>query len=258
MGNRVAGKIALVTGAASGLGRASAMLLAQEGAKVVLVDIDQAGLDAVAREIGPAAMPCKLDVTDASQWDAVLENTVANFGGLNVLVHCAGISLMKTIEETSFEEWRRVNAINLDAVFLGTKAAIPVMRRSGGLASIIMVSSSSGLRGKPKLAAYCASKGGVRLLGKSVALHLARDGGRIRCNVVFPGTIDTPMVRRSFGVADDSPEEMQKIMSGVAGIPVGRLGEPNDIGYMILYLASDESKYVTGAELVVDGGRTAA
>jgi NAD(P)-dependent dehydrogenase (short-subunit alcohol dehydrogenase family) len=164
---------------------------------------------------------------------------------------------MKDIEETSIEDWRRVNAVNLDAVFFGTKAAIPLIRRSGGLGSIIMVSSSSGLQGKPKLAAYCASKGGVRLLGKSVALHLAKEGGRIRCNVVFPGTVDTPMVRRSFGVANESPEEMKKIMTGVANIPMGHIGEANDIAYMILYLASDESKYVTGAELVVDGGRTA-
>ncbi len=257
MTGRVAGKFALVTGAASGIGRATATLLAREGAKVVLCDVDSAGIEAAAREIGPSASAFKLDVTDPAQWDAALAHIVKTFGGINVLAHCAGVSLMKNIEETSLDDWRRVHAINLDALFIGTKAAIPLMRKADTPASIVMVSSSSGLRGKAKLAAYCSSKGGVRLLGKSVAAHLAKDNGKIRCNIVFPGTIDTPMVRKSFGVGLDEPDAERKILASTVGIPMGRLGEVNDIAYMILYLASDESKYVTGAEMVVDGGRTA-
>jgi NAD(P)-dependent dehydrogenase (short-subunit alcohol dehydrogenase family) len=132
------------------------------------------------------------------------------------------------------------------------------MRQSTRLGSIIMVSSTSGLRGKANTAAYCASKGGVRMLGKSVALHLAAEGGRIRCNIVFPGTVDTPMVRRSLGVSGESPEDMDKVIRGVAGIPMGHVGEADDIAHAVVYLASDESKYVTGAEIVIDGGRTAA
>jgi NAD(P)-dependent dehydrogenase (short-subunit alcohol dehydrogenase family) len=255
MTGRVAGKVALVTGGASGIGRATALLLAREGARVAVADIDANRARAVAAEIGAAAMALVLDVADPEAWPAAIKEIEERFGALNVLVHAAGMSLMKTVDELTVEEWRRVHAVNLDAIFLGTKAALPLMRRSGP-GSIVMVSSSSGLQGKARLPAYASSKGGVRLFGKSVAMQLAREGVQIRCNIVFPGTVDTPMVRRSFGLGD-GPEEAAKLLSQVTGIPLGRIGEADDIAYMILYLASDESKYVTGAEMVVDGGRTA-
>jgi 3(or 17)beta-hydroxysteroid dehydrogenase len=255
MSQRVAGKTAFVTGGASGIGRATCRLLVQEGARVVVADIDHERAGAVAAELGPAASALGLDVADPAQWANAMQAVERRFGALNVLVHCAGMSLLKTVDETTIEEWRQVHAVNLDAIFYGTKAALPLMRRSGA-GSIVMVSSSSGLQGKARLPAYASSKGGVRLFGKSVAMQLAREGGAIRCNIVFPGTIDTPMVRRSFGVGVD-PAGAQAVMSQVSGIPMGRVGQPDDIAYMILYLASDESSYVTGAEMVVDGGRTA-
>lgn len=255
MSGRVAGKVALVTGGASGIGRATAMLLAREGAQVIVADIDADGARAVAAGIGPAAVAQVLDVADPDAWLAAIAAAEQRFGALNVLVHAAGMSLLKTVDELSVEEWRRVHAVNLDSMFFGSKAALPLMRRSGP-GSIIMVSSSSGLQGKARLPAYASSKAGVRMFGKSLAMQLAREGGQIRCNIVFPGTIDTPMVRRSFGLGE-GPEEGAKMLSQVTGIPLGRIGEADDIAYMILYLASDESKYVTGADMVVDGGRTA-
>jgi 3(or 17)beta-hydroxysteroid dehydrogenase len=249
MAGRVAGKVAFITGAASGLGRASALLLAREGARVVLADIDRAGLDAAVREIGTAAFALELDVTDPERWHKAIAETRERCGALHALVHSAGISIMKPLAETTLEDWRRTHAINLDAVFYGTKEALPVIAASGG-GSVVIISSSSGLRGKPLLAAYCSSKGGSRLFAKAVAMECARDRNGIRCNSVHPGPIDTPMVRKSF----PTEESWKRINERV---PLGQVGEPNDIANLVVYLASDESRFVTGAEFSVDGGLTA-
>jgi len=249
MTGRMQGKVAFITGAASGIGRASAELLAREGASVALADIDAAGLESVARAIGPAALAIPLDVTDPLAWKGALAGAQSRFGALHALVHSAGVSLMKPLESITIEDWRRVHAINLDALFYGTQAALPLLRAGGG-GSIVIVSSSSGLRGKPDLTAYCSSKGGARLFAKAVAMEQAREGGLIRCNSVHPGPVDTPMVRKSFPTA----ESWARINSRV---PIGHVGQPMDIAYMVLYLASDESRYVTGAEFSADGGLTA-
>jgi NAD(P)-dependent dehydrogenase (short-subunit alcohol dehydrogenase family) len=249
MTGRMQGKAAFVTGAASGIGRASAELMAREGATVALADIDAAGVQAAARDIGQAALAVPLDVTDPVAWKAALATAHQRFGALHALVHSAGISFMKPLEDITLEDWRRVHAINLDALFYGTQAALPLLRASGG-GSVVIVSSSSGLRGKPDLTAYCSSKGGARLFAKAVAMEQARDGGLIRCNSVHPGPVDTPMVRKSF----PTPEAWARINTRV---PIGHVGQPMDIAYMVLYLASDESRYVTGAEFSADGGLTA-
>ncbi len=254
MAGRVEGKVALVTGAASGLGKAAARMLAREGARVVVTDRNEAGAKEVAGTMGEAARAYKLDVTQEADWVRVVDDTLATFGRLDVVVNNAGIGVAKDIESISLEEWRVVHAVNLDGVFLGCKHAIRGMRQCGAKGSIINISSVAGLVGVENLPAYCSSKGGVRLLTKSVALHCARKGYGIRCNSVHPTFIETPMV-----------DGLASLMGGVeAGkarlarmIPLGHIGEPNDIAYAVLYLASDESKLMTGSEFVVDGGTTA-
>jgi 3(or 17)beta-hydroxysteroid dehydrogenase len=254
MAGRVEGKVALVTGAASGLGKAAARMLVREGARVVVTDRNEAGAQEVAGAMGEAARAWKLDVTQEADWVRVVDETLATFGRLDVVVNNAGIGVAKDIESISLEEWRVVHAVNLDGVFLGCKHAIRGMRQCGAKGSIINISSVAGLVGVENLPAYCSSKGGVRLLTKSVALHCARKGYGIRCNSVHPTFIETPMV-----------DGLASLMGGVeAGkarlarmIPLGHIGEPDDIAYAVLYLASDESKLMTGSEFVVDGGTTA-
>ena len=253
---RVKGKIALVTGAAKGIGEACARLLAREGAGVMISDVDEAKGRAVVESIrgdGGRAEFFLQDVAQESSWPAVVDAVLARFGGLDILVNNAGISFVKNVVETSMEDWRRMMSVNLDAVFMGTKTCIPVM--TGRNASIVNISSIEGLVGDPKLAAYNASKGGVRLFTKSVALHCARRGLKIRVNSVHPGSIWTPMVETFLqelgGDIDKSRETVARLH------PMGTLGEPIDIAYGVLYLASDESKFVTGSELVIDGGFTA-
>jgi 3(or 17)beta-hydroxysteroid dehydrogenase len=254
MAGRVEGKVALVTGAASGLGKAAAQMLVREGARVVVTDRNEAGVKEVAGTMGEAARAYKLDVTQEADWVRVVDDTLATFGRLDVVVNNAGIGVSKDIEAISLEEWRFVHAVNLDGVFLGCKHAIRGMRQCGAKGSIINISSVAGLVGAENLPAYCSSKGGVRLLSKSVALHCARKGYGIRCNSVHPTFIETPMV-----------DGLASLMGGVeAGkaklarmIPLGHIGEPDDIAYAVLYLASDESKLMTGSEFVVDGGTTA-
>ena len=253
---RVKGKVALVTGAAKGLGEACARLLAKEGARVVISDLDPQGGEAVVESIrrdGGEALFFRQDVAEESSWPAVIDATVQRFGGLDILVNNAGISFVKNVEQTSLEDWRRMMSVNLDAVFMGTKYCIPVM--AGRNASIVNISSIEGLVGDAMLAAYNASKGGVRLFTKSTALHCARKGLKIRVNSVHPGSIWTPMMESYLkGLGGDLEQRREAVGRRH---PLGTLGEPIDIAYGVLYLASDESKFVTGSELVIDGGFTA-
>jgi 3(or 17)beta-hydroxysteroid dehydrogenase len=252
--DRVQGKVAVVTGAASGLGKAISFLLAREGAAVVLADINEAdgkkAAEAINRE-GKQAIFIKLDVTSESDWTRVMNLTLERFAKLDILVNCAGVFHDKSIEDTTLEAWRRVIAINLDGVFLGTKAAIAPMKNGGG-GSIINLSSAGGIIGTSDSSAYNASKGGVRLLTKASAIEFSRASHNynIRVNSVHPGVIRTPMTR---WITED-PDSAKAVMEKQ---PIGFMGEPDDVAYGVLYLASDESKYVTGSELVIDGGWTA-
>lgn len=251
---RITGKVALVTGAAGGLGAAIAKVLATEGAVVVITDILQAEGEATAAAISKLSGACcsfmQQDVTDEARWSDIIDSVIMQYGALDILVNNAGIAVSGTIETETLEGWRKIQAINLDAVFMGTKQAIIAMREGGG--SIINISSIEGLVGKSTIAAYNASKGGVRLLTKSAALYCAEQGYGVRVNSVHPGYILTDMVKRAMD--NLGPEAWEKTLGK---IPMGAMGEPDDIGYAVLFLASDESSYMTGSELVIDGGYTA-
>jgi len=254
MTGRVAGKVALITGAASGLGAESARRLAREGASVVLTDMTADAGAALAEEIsaqGHAALFLAQDVTDEARWGEVVKAAVDRFGRIDVLVNSAGVGGGESLLETSFESWRRILSINLDGTFLGMRAVAPVMVAGGG-GSIINLSSILGKVGMPGAPAYCASKGGVAMLTKSTALELAPAG--VRVNSVHPGFIDTPMVANALHEAENSNEMRDMIISRHA---LGRLGVPREIADGIVFLASDESSFMTGSELVIDGGYTA-
>lgn len=252
---RMKGKVALVTGAASGLGEAIATLLAQEGAVVVIADINaQSGtqvVDAIAAQ-GNRASFVHLDVTDENDWSAAMETVEARHGKLNVLVNNAGVAPPGDME-MSFDLWRRVNAINLDGTFLGTRHAIRLMRQSGERCSIVNISSVMAMVAQPTTVAYSASKAGVRGLTKAAAMYCAAEKLPIRVNSVHPGTCVTPMVEAFFKT--QPPEVLQ---AQVDRHPIGHLGDASDIAYGVLYLASDESKFVLGSELVIDGGLLAS
>lgn len=251
MAGRVAGKVALITGGASGLGRASAILLAKEGAKIVVTDINEEGGQETARLIGKDAVFFRHDVTSEGDWTRVVADAVGAFGGLHIMLQSAGIGMGKTVEELTLAEWRRTHEIDLDGVFLGCRAAIQPMAKSGG-GSIVNISSIAGIIAGHNMAAYNSAKAGVRLLSKSVALHCARKGYNIRCNSLHPTFIDTPIldrIRQTHG-----EEGMRKLARQV---PLGRVGEPNDVAYAVVYLGSDESKFITGTELLIDGGISA-
>lgn len=253
---RVEGKVAIVTGAAKGIGESAARLLAGEGAKVVITDLDVASGEAFAASIDPTGenvLFIQQDVTDEAGWTDVIAQTLEKFGKLDVLVNNAGIGLTGSAEDTTLDQWRLVQAVNLDAVFLGTRAAIGPMKENGG-GSIINLASIEGIIGDPNLAAYNASKGGVRIFTKSAALHCAKTGTGIRVNSVHPGYIWTPMVEAVAGEGGDEGAGRKALESLH---PIGRLGRPEEIGYGILFLASDESSFMTGSELVIDGGYTA-
>lgn len=253
---RVANKTALVTGAAQGLGAAIASRLAEEGAKVVLSDVNAAGAEEQAARINAdapgRATALEQDVTSESGWAAALAAVEDAFGGLNILVNNAGIGSMANVEEETLESWRKVHAVDLDSVFLGCKLAIPLMARSGG-GSIINISSISGIIASHNLAAYNSAKAAVRHLSKSVALHCARTGNGIRCNSVHPAFVDTPILD-AMAAAAGKDEVVSKL---ARQIPLGRIGQPEDVAYAVLYLASDEAGFVTGTELVLDGGISA-
>jgi 3(or 17)beta-hydroxysteroid dehydrogenase len=253
MTGRLAGKAAFVTGAASGLGRAIARLYAAEGARVALADLDEAGGREAAAEIGAAALFLAHDVADEAGWLRNLAAAAAAFGRLDILVNNAGIGPVGTIEKTSLDEWRQVHRINLDGVFLGCKHGLPHLRAAGG-GTIINMSSVAGLMGTPTLLAYGSSKAAVAQLTKSVALHCAARKDGVRCNSIHPVFTATPMVDRLVAGAR-APEEARRALA--AQIPLGRLGEAAEVAALALYLAADESRFVTGAEFVIDGGMTA-
>jgi 3(or 17)beta-hydroxysteroid dehydrogenase len=250
---RVQDKVALVTGGASGIGLATAKLLVEEGASVVVADRDEAASTAAVAELGQRACFHRLDVTRENEWAAVTDAVARDFGRIDILVNNAGVVLFKDIEATTLEEWSDLMAVNLDGVFLGCKHAVRVMKDRGG-GSIVNMSSVAGLVGAANLAAYSASKGGVRLLTKSVALHCARRGYNIRCNSVHPSFVETPMLQSMLAAARD-PRKLEANYASAA--PLGRLAKPIEIARTILFLASDEAAFTTGAELVVDGGLTA-
>jgi len=253
MAGRVAGKVALITGGADGIGRACALRLAAEGAHAVIGDIDETrGKSVVAeiQELGGDASFTLLDVTSEPAWETSIGQIVADRGGLDILVNNAGITIIRPVTETTLEEWRKIAAINMDGVFLGTKHAMRVMARG---ASIINVSSILGLTAVENLSAYCATKGGVRLFSKAAALDGAKAG--IRVNSVHPGYIHTAMMEetchRDYGGLEEGLAELGKLH------PIGRVGEPEDVANGVLFLASNEAGFITGTELVIDGGYTA-
>ena len=247
---RLENKVAFISGGARGMGAVEAKLFAQEGAKVVIADVlDEEGrkTEAEINETGGECLFVRLDVTNEAEWHQAVAATVARFGKLDILINNAGIYRTHRVEETTSEEWDQVLDINAKGVFLGTKHAIPEMRKAGG-GSIINISSVAGLVGSQESSAYNASKGAVRLLTKSTAIQYASEG--IRANSIHPGTIETMMT------AEFLSEEAQR-QDRLNRTPLGRLGQPEDVAYGALYLASDEASFVTGSELVIDGGRTA-
>ena len=247
---RLEGKVALISGGARGQGATEAKLFAREGAAVVIADIleaEGAQVEAEISEAGGNALFVRLDVTSAADWQAAIGRAVESFGKLDVLVNNAAIYSRIPIEHASEDEWDSIIDINLKGVFLGTKHSIPVMRDAGG-GSIINISSTAGLVGSPRGGAYSASKGGVRLFTKNTAIQHAADG--IRANSIHPGPIDTEMIADNIG----TPESLAE---SVSRVPLGRIGTVDDVAYGALFLASDESSYMTGSELVIDGGVTA-
>jgi 3(or 17)beta-hydroxysteroid dehydrogenase len=241
---RVEGKVVLVTGAASGLGLACARRLAQEGARVVMGDVARDAGEAAAAEIEGADF-AYLDVTSESAWEALIGSIVAEHGRLDVLVNCAGVAVFATIEDTTEEIWRRVNSVGTDGTFYGCKHALEAMKPQGS-GSIINMCSTASIQGAPKVFAYAASKSAIRGMTKSVACLSTLEGYGIRCNSVHPGNMDTPMLQNMAAiVAEVDPE-------GAAGMETLWVGEPVDVANMILFLASDESRSVNGAAMVVD------
>lgn len=252
---RLDSKISLVTGAASGIGAACARAFVREGATVLLTDVAREAGQLLADELGPTASFRPLDVVQPAEWSATLEAIREAHGRLDVLVHNAGGGVPHDdLEHLDLSQWRQVLALNVDSVLMGTQAALPLLRASGQPASIVVVSSVAGLIGTPDLVAYGAAKGAARMLSKSIALHCARKGYPIRCNSIHPGFCDTPMVRALASGSRDPDKAWQRLSKAA---PLGRLGMAEEVAAMVVYLASDESGFTTGTELVLDGGLTA-
>lgn len=259
---RFDGKVAVVTGAAQGIGDAIASLLAENGARVLMTDLmgDQVADRAAAlREAGHTAIPASHDVADEAAWAGIVALAEQHWGRIDILVNNAGISMFGLVTELTTAQWKRCIAVDLDSVFYGTRAVLPIMRRGGG-GSIINISSIAGIAGQPNLSAYCAAKGGVRLFSKAVALECAAARDGVRVNSVHPGIIDTPIFHNvapdaavAIGTLGDSPAiDIDALAAHVT--PMGRAGLPQEVASAVAYLASDDSRFVTGTELVVDGG----
>jgi NAD(P)-dependent dehydrogenase (short-subunit alcohol dehydrogenase family) len=251
---RVAGKVALVTGAASGIGRASAEVLAREGASIILTDVQAMGEDVAAgiRKSGGKARFVAHDVSSEGEWMSIVAGIAKTEGRLDILVNNAGIAVAGLIHELTLEQWRHQMAVNVDGVFLGVKTSLPLMRKNRG-GSIVNISSVAGLRGAANLSAYCTSKGAVRLFTKSVAIECAVMQDGIRCNSIHPGLIETPIWGQ---VVPGTNEPFDLDAMSALRVPLRRKGMPADIANAVLFLASDDSSYMTGEEMVVDGGMT--
>jgi len=262
MTGRVQGKIACVTGAANGIGRCTALMHAREGATVVATDLVHErgeGLVAEIERTGGRATFLRHDVTNEDAWRSVVAEIAALHGRLDVLVNNAGIGLSSPVVDMSLADWRRQTAVNLDGVFLGVKHALPLMRRSGG-GSIVNVSSIAGIKASPNVSGYCATKGAVRLFTKSVALECAAAKDGVRVNSIHPGIVETAIWDSLIGTSGDGdnarPRGPTLDALTARAVPLGRKGRPEEIAAGILWLASDESSYVTGTELVIDGARS--
>ena len=254
--SRVADKVVLVTGAGSGIGRASAKLLAAEGATVIVTDVNRAGGLETVQQIaslnsGGNARFEEQDTAKEADWKRIIDDILAREGRLNGLVNNAGIAgpFPSAFEGESLDQWRRILSINVEGVFLGCKYGVPALRASGG-GSIVNMSSLAAFLGTPDLSAYGASKGAVRQFTKTVAMDCARKGYKVRCNSVHPGIIMTPMGEHILPSEKARERTRQRV-------PIGHFGTPEDIAYGVLYLISDESRFMTGAELVIDGGMAA-
>lgn len=265
---RLNGKIALITGAGSGIGQGAANALAGEGATVIITDVDPVGLDVTAEQVrgaGGTAITHLHDVTSEARWQEIVATIRREAGGLHILVNNAGIGIACSIFEMSHADWSRQQSINVDGVFFGIKHAIPLISESGG-GSVINISSVAGLRGSPGLAGYCATKGAVRLLTKAVALECAQADMNVRVNSIHPGIIDTAIWQKipqasvsalRSGSIQPGANAIDPNAMATASVPLHYAGLPSDIAAGIVFLASDESRYVTGTELVIDGGITA-
>jgi 3(or 17)beta-hydroxysteroid dehydrogenase len=258
--NRLKGKIALITGAAQGIGKAIAETFIQEGATVILTDILKIEGEKIAHDLGPSAYFFPLDISCEEEWQAAMEFTKSQFGKLDILINNAGIMGNATQlgpldpENSSLVSWRYIHSINLDGTFLGCKYAIGLMKDSvlDKSGSIVNISSRSGVVGIPSAAAYASSKAAIRNHTKTVALYCAQNKYNIRCNALLPAAILTPIWDPTLGKEES---ERQKAIAALAeGIPLKRMGSPMDVAYAALYLASDEADYVTGSELIIDGG----
>ncbi|HWQ87079.1 SDR family oxidoreductase [Brevundimonas sp.] len=259
MAGRVAGKQALITGAAGGLGEAMAWMLAREGARVALTDVNLNGVralaDAINAEVPGSAFAFRHDVTDEADWVSVIDQAVAAMGGLSILVNNAGIGgELQFVETDTLENWRRVQAVNIESVMLGCKHAMPRLRASAP-SSIVNISSVAGLAAAPGMGAYNATKAAVWMYTKTIALEAAKGDWNVRCNSVHPVFIKTPILDPFIAMAGGDEAKAHERLS--RGIPLKRIGEPDDVAYCVLYLASDESKFVTGAEFKIDGGMLA-
>lgn len=269
---QIDGKVAIITGAGSGIGRACAQVLVREGAAIMATDIDTDGLTETARlvdSVGGRIMTRHQDVVDEAAWDTVFAETEAAFGAPSILVNNAGIAIAGALADYSLEDWRLQMAVNVDSVFLGTRAAMRAMSGRGG--SIINISSVAGLRGAAGASAYCTSKGAVRLFTKAAAVECAQLGTGIRVNSVHPGIIDTPIWQKSITrmteamdadriaalTAHSGANQMDADMIAAQSSPMGRAGRPEEVAELVLFLASDASSYISGQEHVVDGAMTA-
>lgn len=259
MNGRVAGKAALITGAAGGLGEAMARMMAREGARLALTDIDgervQALADSINADYPGTAFAYAHDVTNEADWERVVADSARDMGGISVLVNNAGIGgQLVFAEQDTLENWRKVQSVNLESVMLGCKHTLPHLKASP-MASIINISSIAGLAAAPGMGAYNATKAAVWLYTKTVALECAKAGGTVRANSVHPVFIKTPILEPFIAMAGGQEDMAHEKLA--RGIPLKRIGEPDDVAYCVLYLASDESKFVTGAEFKIDGGMTA-